>query len=306
MGLDIRTTEFLLVARQLGVQFQRTLTLGRQTVKLIPSDLKKVKAWSGIDLSKEQFADSFFSALGAITIDSMDASSYEAATIIHNLNHPIPPTLHGAFDCVIDGGTLEHIFDFPRAYGDCLKMVKVGGHLIICNMANNCMGHGFYQFSPELFYSTLNTANGFEIKKVLIYSDDGWFEARNPSAIRDRVQAQTRGETFIFVLATKIEQVELFATPPHQSDYLPLVSDELTDDAPFTPPTFRQKIAKSLPIVVKIRNLLVHFKKKTLFTICPLFAEWEARYRHQKYVLSCSLKNRRKFNFLGKRIFEKS
>jgi 2-polyprenyl-3-methyl-5-hydroxy-6-metoxy-1,4-benzoquinol methylase len=54
---------------------------------------------------------------------------------------------------VFDGGTLEHIFDYPTAIKNCMKMVKPGGHLLLTTPANNWFGHGFYQFSPELFYS---------------------------------------------------------------------------------------------------------------------------------------------------------
>jgi len=41
---------------------------------------------------------------------------------------------------VIDSGSLEHIYNFPVAIANCMKMVKVGGSFFIFNMANNHMG----------------------------------------------------------------------------------------------------------------------------------------------------------------------
>jgi hypothetical protein len=34
--------------------------------------------------------------------------------------------------------------------------------------ANNQMGHGFYQFSPELFHRVLSTENGFRVRAMYI------------------------------------------------------------------------------------------------------------------------------------------
>jgi hypothetical protein len=52
--------------------------------------------------------------LGADEIISIDASGYENATIIHDMNEPAED-LAEQFDLVIDGGSLEHIFNFPVA-----------------------------------------------------------------------------------------------------------------------------------------------------------------------------------------------
>ena len=53
---------------------------------------------------------------------------------------------------VIDGGLLEHVFDFPTAIRNCMRMVRQGGHLILNLPVNNFPGHGFYRFSPELVF----------------------------------------------------------------------------------------------------------------------------------------------------------
>ena len=47
-----------------------------------------------------------------------------------------------------------------------MNMTSWGGYLILHTPANNLCGHGFYQFSPELFFSVLNEANGFQILDI--------------------------------------------------------------------------------------------------------------------------------------------
>ena len=75
-----------------------------------------------------------------------------SATIIHDLNRPIPDDLRGRFGLVYDGGTLEHIFHISQALKNCMEMVRVGGHFAQCTVANNFTGHGFWQVSPELIF----------------------------------------------------------------------------------------------------------------------------------------------------------
>ena len=77
------------------------------------------------------------------------------------MNLPIGDDLKRKFSVVIDGGTLEHVFNFPVAIKNCMQMLDVGGHFFVHTMANNFMGHGFYQFSPELFYRVFSPENGF-------------------------------------------------------------------------------------------------------------------------------------------------
>ena len=63
----------------------------------------------------------------------------------------------GQFDVVYDGGTLEHVFNFPVALRNAMELLRPGGRLFtIHTCANNLCGHGFYQFSRELFYRTLS------------------------------------------------------------------------------------------------------------------------------------------------------
>jgi len=91
----------------------------------------------------------------------MDISDYEGADFIQDLNHPIPDELNEMFDLVIDGGTMEHLFDTKQCIENISRMIKVGGRVIHMQVSNNYSGHGLYQFSPDLFYDYY-TVNKFE------------------------------------------------------------------------------------------------------------------------------------------------
>jgi hypothetical protein len=94
--------------------------------------------------------------------------------------------------------------------------------LVLHTIANNWSGHGFYQFSPELFFQALNAANGYELKKMIahIVGPYGrWFEVSNPETIRSRVEAITFFPLHLLVLARRTAVVPVFAQTPQQSDY---------------------------------------------------------------------------------------
>ena len=86
---------------------------------------------------------------------------------------------------MVDAGSLEHVFDVPTAIRNCMRMVAPGGYFLAITPANNTMGHGFYQFSPELFYRVLSDANGFTVERMLVTgtSSTRWFEVADPASI---------------------------------------------------------------------------------------------------------------------------
>lgn len=229
MGIDSSCLQFLSAAKNRGVDFRETLTIGRQRFFPDTKTLGRVFKAVGVDLDpttfKHEFAEPFFKALGAESVDSMDACDHERATIIHDLNLPIPAELRGRFSAVFDGGTLEHVFNFPQAIKNLMDMVRVGGSLVLLTSANNMMGHGFWQVSPELMYRCLSPENGFEVDCVLLketISENGWYAAPDPLKVRTRVELTNQLQTLIMALARKTADVEVFAAAPQQSDYVAL------------------------------------------------------------------------------------
>lgn len=244
MGLSIHGTKSLMYAKTQGVCFNRTATIGRQELHLSRDDLRTnllefgytEAAYKANDLMGKAggFAEPFLEALGAIEIRSFDSSAYEGATNIHDFNSPIEESFKHRFTAVIDAGTLEHIFNFPVAIRNCMEMVEVGGHFIGITPANNFLGHGFYQFSPELFFRVFSQPNGFRIIRMIIFEgwpEAEWFEVADPDAIKERVSLVNSQQTNLLVLAEKVESVQIFAAPPQQSDYVALwkPNDSKTD-----------------------------------------------------------------------------
>lgn len=226
MGINIDCAQFLVAAKKAGVRFTKTLTLGRQFLFVAPQRLHNCLGSLNVGLSEETspWADGLFAALGAEKLEFMDNSSYEGATIIQDLNRPIPETLHGSFDFVFDGGTLEHVYDFPTGIKNCMHLCRMGGCVCLWTPANNECGHGFYQFSPELFYRLFSPQNGFRLLSMIIVEkrpfSTRWFEVRDPAEINARVCCVNQHPVFLMVLAKKERIVDSGTWSVFQSDYV--------------------------------------------------------------------------------------
>lgn len=230
MGLDLPSLEFLCAAKNHGVDFSDLITLGDQgfwpdskfwpDTKGFDESLRALSVKGGKTI--ENAKDFYAKALGTKTLSVLDYSDYEGATIIHDLNYPIPPELRNRFGVVYDGGTMEHVFNLPKAYKNVMEMVRVGGWFAQCAVANNFVGHGFWQVSPETIFRCFTPENGFELHAVLLkecYTKEAWHAARDPAIIGRRVELLNKTPTYIFTLARKTADVEVFATMPQQSDY---------------------------------------------------------------------------------------
>lgn len=231
MGLDNASIRFVCAAKSLGVDFSNSLMLGRQRLFPEASALQEVFAIHGINqpttefLQANKYGEEFFTRLGAHEISSMDYSSYEHATILHDLNSPIPAELKERFSVVYDGGTIEHVFNVPQALKNSMEMVRVGGHFLQVNVANNWMGHGFWQFSPELLFRVFSPANGYEVKVVLLHevvSQHAWYIVSDPDQVHQRVILRNSNPTYILTIAKRIAKCPIFSQPPLQSDYAPV------------------------------------------------------------------------------------
>lgn len=202
--------------------------LGRQNHYLDARTLISMFERFGFSISEREqaqilqgpYSEELFRKLGARSVDSMDASDYEGASVIHDLNQPIPPNLHQQYTAVIDFGSLEHVFHFPNAIKNATDLLGVGGHFVSMSVANNFMGHGFYQFSPELFFSYL-PANGFaEVEVYLAPSREFpfFFRVGSPRELGGRVELVNPEPIQIGVIAKKVEHLPEVVIPM-QSDY---------------------------------------------------------------------------------------
>lgn len=234
MGLTWQETRVLVEHYKAHGPLGRTATLGRNVLWISRARLASlVKGLVGAeqfiaDLPKGEeypYADKLFTLLGATEVVSIDYSDYEGASVVHDMNAPIPPQYRDAFDFVYDGGTLEHIFNFPQAIRNCMDLLKVGGTFVASTPANNFMGHGFYQFSPELFFRLFCPENGFRIDRALVFewgSGGARYEVEDPKKLRRRTELwATGGRILLCIEAQKVEaHTGELPSFPQQSDYV--------------------------------------------------------------------------------------
>jgi SAM-dependent methyltransferase len=238
MGINKDIVSYLLDCHKNGVDFSKVCTIGRQELHGEPEELCQSAARSHLPEAEQAvrkalgcsppFAEPFFRALGAKEIVSFDNSNYEGASVLHDFNEPVPESYENRFTVVLDGGSLEHIFNFPVAISNCMRMLKEGGgHFIGLSYVNNAPGHGFYQFSPELMFRTFSETNGFGETEVCLLEHGGdgkrW-RVTDPEAMKRRVQFVNTRPTFLFVRSRRMELRSLFAKWPIQSDYSALWS----------------------------------------------------------------------------------
>jgi len=271
MGFDLQTLRFVLDAKRRGVDFSSTAMLGRQTLAVPADDLRAEIERYGLEPLRSAvtdiyagfpYSDALLRALGAVELDAIDVSEYEGASVVLDMNRPAPESLHGRFTAVIDGGTLEHIFDVPQAFRNVAALLRVGGHFVSVNGTNNFMGHGFYQFSPELFFRVLSPQNGFELETLVLaetHRDSYWYEATDPAVVRERLELVNGHPTYVMVRARKIAEAPLFATVPQQSDYRDQswrgrdIHAPPASEAAYRAPLSRRILRGSLPRGLKLR-----------------------------------------------------
>jgi SAM-dependent methyltransferase len=277
MGMDVNAVRFLISAYKSGVRFERAVTLGRLTLfvdeKTLPglrNELLQAAPNPSLDLEAYGVADGVLSALGAKQVDAIDKLDFEGASVLHDMNLPLSDQYKEQFDLVYDGGTLEHIFNFPTAIQNAMELVKVGGHLAIQTPTNNWSGHGFYQFSPELYFRVLSEQNGFRIKRMVIFEwgVNKWYEVSDPATVQSRVYVTNNSRRVsLMILAERVARVPINQTPPQQSDYVMQKWTTGSASAPAKPAIAKPKMTPKAALSKLLLPLLLVQKamKKQLF-----------------------------------------
>jgi SAM-dependent methyltransferase len=228
MGINSCEAQAILALKRQGAVGSAMLCLGRPELFVSAQQAARFArdfGFAGAEAAavaarRETFAEPFLKAFGFDTVRSLDASAYEGASIIHDLNTPIPASLEATTEFLYDGGTMEHVFDVATVFKNIARLLKVGGTVLISTAANGQCGHGFYQYSPELFYRVLE-ANGFEDVRVYLVGlqpPERWVLAVDPKIAKRRVQFLTSEPTQLITIARKARNMDSFVVP-QQSDY---------------------------------------------------------------------------------------
>lgn len=155
-------------------------TIGRQGLAITPSELQRVLGKP--DAPHGEWGEPMLESLGASLVESFDNSDFEGATHLIDLNKD--NDLPRQYDTIIDCGTTEHIFNAPKALRTYTELCKIGGQIIHVLPSNNFNNHGFWQISPELFFSLYTEANGYGETEVFLCDmgeRDFWYQVTPPS-----------------------------------------------------------------------------------------------------------------------------
>ncbi len=260
MGIDVHSANFLRYAssrRSIG----RVLTIGRQEVHLSEKQLAEIGV-APQHRGQKYCENLLIERFGASEVESLDNSAYEQATLIADLNKPIDQACE-AFDTIFDGGALEHVYDIREAFLNVSRLCKPGGQIIHVLPANNFCGHGFWQFSPEVFFSLYSKKNGYsevEIFLADLTKLDVWYRVKQPTGAK-RVSAQSRNPVYVLVRALRSDE-KFTHEAIQQSDY---VHEWNKDDGASLGSTPRVSAYLSRkPLVSRIRGALLPRKLRRL------------------------------------------
>jgi hypothetical protein len=67
------------------------------------------------------------------------------------LNKDISDSWYNSYDIIFDGGTLEHLSNFPQSLKNIFNILVDNGIYYFEVPCNNWIDHGFFQFSPTFF-----------------------------------------------------------------------------------------------------------------------------------------------------------
>jgi hypothetical protein len=216
MGIDIHALNLLKFASAKR-NFGRVATIGRQGIHIRTAELKQA-----LNLNEEPKFNPFCEDLlrkhfSATSVDSFDNSDYEQATHIADLNKPL--TVDNRYDTVIDFGTTEHVYNISQALWNISNVCSPKGQILHALPANNFCGHGFWQFSPELFFSLYSSQNGYTETEVFIADVSNnyfWYKVSAPSGGN---RAELNSSTPLYVLVRTVKTGAFSQTDVQQSDY---------------------------------------------------------------------------------------
>lgn len=237
MGLDFHAVNFLRYAHRYG-GFGEAITIARQELhvnRMVLEGLLPLRDTYVQSAYCEELLKGYF---GAASVESVDNSDYEQATHVHNMNDPLPNVLKGRYDTVMDIGCLEHVYNAPQALLNCSMLCRPGGQIIHVLPTNNYCGHGFWQFSPELFFSLYSSKNGYRDTEVFVADftcKKQWFKVRPPSN-GTRVNILSDAELYVMVRTVKAGS-DVSHADVQQSDYVFEWENEKTLPEPMESPS---------------------------------------------------------------------
>ena len=223
MGFNIHSFNFLRYALKKSESFRKTATIARQELTVSNQYIKKMLNLPEVIDYGEFCEKLLLTHFGSVKVDSYDYSDYEGATFTCDLNKPLPSNLTGPeylYDTIMDPGSIEHIFNIPQAFKNISDMCKIGGTILHALPTNNLCGHGFWQISPELFFSLYSEDNGYAETEVFLAGLNdykNWYKVKKPENGIRRILVNC-SEVNALVRTKKVQNVSHYTV--QQSDYV--------------------------------------------------------------------------------------
>lgn len=94
--------------------------------------------------------DSFFSMFTDAEIHSVDVTDYENASIIHDMNFPVPDEHKGQYDFIYNGSVMDNIFNAAQFLINCSDLLAPGGRVVHVESAA-LIGRSYNTFTADWF-----------------------------------------------------------------------------------------------------------------------------------------------------------
>ena len=274
MGMTFQTFDLLKKNIEEFGKLGDVLTLGRLGNQIDKKSLKLLGLENNNSFAQEYSERILIDYLGANSVDSLDNSNFEGANIICDMSEELK-NVNKQYDTIIDIGTSEHVFNINQNLINISKLCKKGGRIIHCLPANNQCGHGFWQFSPELFFGLYDESNGYlSTKLYLIDSYDKknyWQIVKKPK--NERLELNSYTPLYIFV--SSIKKLEDTTQKAQQSDYEYAWNNKLNNNEIF------KKKKSSLSVLLKS----IKDKIKFIFRNNHLFEKKFSKYENKRLFL---------------------
>jgi SAM-dependent methyltransferase len=231
MGISLIPGTFLARNARHVAGAKRGLVLGRQKLHLRPPGMRKLVRRAneyGIDVSagdltqEDGFTEALLTAFGYPEMEALDFTAAEGAEHVHDLNLPLPDSLKGQFDLVLDGGTTEHIFHIGTALENCHALLKPGGVMMSFVAADGWFGHGFFQIGPDVPWRYWHHCLGYEVLEAGAQERQGkkeYYKIPDPTG-RHRGGVRTFEGPTMMLYAVRKPEHEKEKTSPVQGHYI--------------------------------------------------------------------------------------
>ena len=178
MGISLSFLEFFDLCHQQGALCSPMVALGTLQINdpewVIQLYNERNPCWKR---DHEHGVRSLFRDRYGVT-DYRDCDLNDKADLTLDLNRPVTKDLVDTVNTVLNGGTLEHIFDAARAFSNMHELTREGGSII--HLAPiTWYDHGYYNLNPKVF-NAIADAN-----KYSLMAEAFWFTSdvlhRTPS-----------------------------------------------------------------------------------------------------------------------------